>query len=261
METGLKGKRALVLGASQGLGAAIAEHLAAEGCDLVLGARNKDKLEQEAARLNKAHGGVVFPLSVDLGDAQAVADFILGLADMGEIDILVLNAGGPPGGGALEVADEVWRTQFEAMVLSQIRIVEAVVPGMRERGFGRVIAVSSSGIEQPIANLVVSNALRAALANYLKTLAGEVAGEGVTVNVLMPGRIETARTTTLDTMQAKRGGTSFEAVRAKSLANIPAGRLGHPAEFAQAAVFLASDQASYVTGSILRVDGGMVRGL
>lgn len=261
LDTELKGKRALVLGASQGLGAAIAEKLAAQGCDLVLAARNSQKLEEEAARLNKAHGGVVFPLSVDLGDPDSVAAFILGLADKGDIDILVLNAGGPPGGSALEVADEIWRTQFEAMVLSQIRVVEAIVPGMQERGFGRVIAVSSSGIAQPIPNLVVSNALRAALANYLKTLAGEVAADGVTVNILMPGRIETARTTALDTMQAKKRGTTFEDVRAKSLATIPTGRLGHPDEFAQAAVFLASGAASYVTGSILRVDGGMVRGL
>lgn len=261
MDTGLKGKRALVLGASQGLGAAIAEKLAGEGCDLILCARNKEKLEAEAVRLAKAHGGMVFPLSVDLSDPDAVSAFILGVADMGDVDILVLNAGGPPGGAALEVTDDVWRAQFESMVLSQIRVVEAVVPGMSERGFGRVIAISSSGVAQPIPNLVVSNALRAALANYLKTLAGEVGSKGVTVNVLMPGRIETARTTALDTMQAERQGLTFEAVRAKSLANIPAGRLGAPDEFASAAVFLASEQASYVTGSILRVDGGMVRAL
>ena len=179
----------------------------------------------------------------------------------GPVDIAVLNGPGPRPGRAADTAPEDLESAFSSLVLAQHRLVRLVLPGMRERGWGRLLAVASSGVVSPLPGLATSNAGRAALAGYLKTLAGEVATEGVTVNLLLPGRIATERVAELDEGVAARTGRSLDDVQADSRARIPAGRYGQPEEFGAVAAFLCSDRASYVTGVALRCDGGLVTGL
>lgn len=261
MDLGIKGKTALVMGASSGLGKATAEALAAEGVNLVIAARTEATLQDVATDIAGRFGVVVDTFPLDLADPAAV-DRACGLADRpGGIDILVANSGGPPPSGALGVAEQTWRSQFEQMVLALIRVMDALVPPMRARGWGRVLAIASSGVVQPIPTLAISNTLRASLMLYCKTLATEVAGDGVTVNMVLPGRIKTARTDRLDAAAAERTGQSIDAVQASAGAAIPAGRYGRPEEFGAVLAFLASAQASYLTGSTIAVDGGAVRGI
>jgi 3-oxoacyl-[acyl-carrier protein] reductase len=177
----------------------------------------------------------------------------------GPVDVLVLNGGGPPAGTAVDATPEAVDTALLTLLRQQLRLVRLVLPGMRERGWGRIVAIGSSGVQQPIEGLALSNTGRAALAGYLKSLAAEVAGSGVTVNMVLPGRIDTDRVTALDTGRAEKSGSSVDEVRRATEASIPAGRYGTPDEFAAAVVFLASGAASYITGEQLRVDGGMVR--
>lgn len=261
MDLGVKGKTALVMGASSGLGRATAEALAREGCNLIIAARSEATLEEVAADLAGRYGVTVEAFALDLADAAGV-DRACGLADRpGGIDILVANSGGPPPSGALGVPEATWRSQFEQMVLAIIRIMDALVPPMRDRGWGRVVAIASSGVVQPIPTLAISNTLRASLMLYCKTLAAEVAGDGVTVNMVLPGRIKTARTDRLDAAAAERTGQSVDAIQAAAGAAIPVGRYGRPEEFGAVCAFLASARASYVTGSTIAVDGGAVRGI
>lgn len=259
MDLGLAGKRALVLSASRGLGRGIAEAIAAEGADVVLSARSEDKLRSAAEAINARGKGRASFLAADLksgaDDIHARAVQALG----GPIDILVANTGGPPAGMALTVKSDSWTAQFESMVVPVFRMAEHVLPGMRERGFGRILVVASSGVVQPIPNLVMSNALRSSILGWAKTLAAEVAGDGVTVNLILPGRIETDRTTELDTVNAQKQGKSVDEVAAAARATIPAGRYGRVTEFGDVACFLVSERASYITGSTVRVDGGAIR--
>jgi 3-oxoacyl-[acyl-carrier protein] reductase len=255
MDLELKNRRALVTGASRGLGRAIASALAAEGADVVAVARNLERLNELVAATPAGRGTIV-ARACDLADASAIGG--LG-APLERADILVLNTGGPPPGSAAGTADAVWSQQFEAMFLSAIRLTRLALPGMRQRGFGRILAVVSSGVIQPIPNLGISNALRSALVGWAKTLAGEVAGDGVTVNCIAPGRIATDRVAELDQGRAKREGIDIGQVEKESRAAIPAGRYGDAAEFASVAAFLASPRASYMTGGVIRVDGGMIR--
>lgn len=259
MDLGIAGRTALVLGSSQGLGFAIAKTLLAEGAGIVLAGRSGDKLALAAGQL-QGPGKVVRHEVVDLADAPSVASLNRRIG--GEvIDILVLNGGGPPPGPAVTVDPEAWNRQFAAMVSGPLSIASAVLPGMRTRKFGRVVAILSSGVQQPIPNLGTSNALRASVAGWAKTVAGEVAADGVTVNCVVPGRIHTSRVDELDAAAAKRLGKTSEDIAAASRATIPMGRYGDPREFADAVAFLASARASYITGSIVRVDGGMIRGI
>jgi 3-oxoacyl-[acyl-carrier protein] reductase len=255
MDLELKNRRALVTGASRGLGRAIASALAAEGAEVVAVARNLERLSELAAATPAGRGTIVAH-ACDLADASAIG--ALGAA-LERTDILVLNTGGPPPGSAAGTADAVWIQQFEAMFLSAIRLTRLALPGMCQRGFGRILAVVSSGVIQPIPNLGISNALRSALVGWAKTLAGEVAGDGVTVNCIAPGRIATDRVAELDQGRAKREGIDIGQVEKESRAAIPAGRYGDAAEFASVAAFLASPRASYMTGGVIRVDGGMIR--
>jgi len=255
MDLELKNRRALVTGASRGLGRAIASALAAEGAEVVAVARNLERLNELVAATPAGRGTIVAH-ACDLADASAIGG--LGAA-LERADILVLNTGGPPPGSAAGTSDAVWIQQFEAMFLSAIRLTRLALPGMRQRGFGRILAVVSSGVIQPIPNLGISNALRSALVGWAKTLAGEVAGDGVTVNCIAPGRIATDRVAELDQGRAKREGIDIDQVEKESRAAIPAGRYGDAAEFASVAAFLASPRASYMTGGIIRVDGGMIR--
>jgi 3-oxoacyl-[acyl-carrier protein] reductase len=255
MDLGLDGHRALVAGASRGLGKAIARSLASEGARVVAVARNRARLEELAASASALRGSIsVRPC--DLSDAAAIAS----LADvLAEVDILVLNSGGPPAGPVAATTDAAWTTQFATMFLSAVRLARLALPGMRTRGFGRIIAVVSSAVIQPIPNLGVSNSLRLALVGWAKTLAGEVAGAGITVNCVAPGRIATDRVAELDQAQAAGEGIALEEVQRRSRANIPVGRYGDPDEFAGVVSFLASARAAYITGSVVRVDGGLIR--
>jgi 3-oxoacyl-[acyl-carrier protein] reductase len=255
MDTGLKGRTAVVPGASSGLGLAVARSLAAEGANVVLGGRRGELVRDEAAKLPSAVG-----VEVDLTD-PAATDALIGAAQdhFGPVDVLVLNGGGPPPGTAVDFTPEQLADAVALLVQPHQRLVRAVLPGMRERGFGRIVAIGSSGVQAPIDRLVASNAARAALAGYLKTLANEVAADGVTVNMVLPGRIATDRTTSIDNATAERTGTTPEEARAKAEAGIPAGRYGTPDEFAAVVTFLAGTGASYVTGEQIRCDGGLVR--
>ncbi len=253
MNLGLEKRRALVTGASRGLGRAIALALAAEGADVIAVARNLDRLNQLAAA---SASGSITVRACDLSDPVAIQ----GLAEpLESVDVLVLNTGGPPPSTAAETSDAAWSAQFDAMFLTAVRLTRLALPGMRKRGFGRIIAVVSSGVIQPIPNLAISNAIRLALVGWAKTLAGEVAGQGITVNCLAPGRIATDRVAELDQGRARREGIGLDEVERQARAAIPAGRYGEAGEFASMAAFLASTQASYVTGNIVRVDGGMIR--
>ena len=259
MDLGLAGKRALVLSSSRGLGRGIAESLAAEGANVVLTARSEDKLKAAADAINQHGRGkasyVAADLKADPADVHAKAVAALG----GPIDILVSNTGGPPPGTALTVKPEAWTPQFESLVLPVFTLAGLCLPDMQKAKFGRIVIVASSGVIQPIPNLVMSNALRSSILGWAKTLSAEVAKDGITVNMILPGRIETDRTGELDEANAKRLGKTAAEVQAASVAQIPAGRYGDVKEFADVACFLASERAGYVTGSMIRVDGGATR--
>jgi 3-oxoacyl-[acyl-carrier protein] reductase len=256
MDLGLQGRTALVAGSTSGLGLAIAQTLGQEKANVVLCGRRVSVAKERAAALPSAIGlelDLTEPAKVDSVVAEATSAF-------GAIDVLVLNSGGPPPGPAIELTPESMAGSAETLLLAQIKLVSVVLPAMRERGWGRILAIGSSGIQQPIPNLVRSNVARAGLAAYLKTLAGEVARDGVTVNMILPGRIDTDRVADLDANQAERRGIDIESVRKQSEGSIPAGRYGTPVEFANVAAFLCSERASYVTGSQVRVDGGLISG-
>jgi 3-oxoacyl-[acyl-carrier protein] reductase len=178
-------------------------------------------------------------------------------SELGPVDILINNTGGPPPSTAAGQDPALWAKQFQAMVLSVIAITDRVLPGMKARGWGRILTSTSSGIIAPIPNLAISNALRMSLVGWSKTLAHEVSKDGITANIVVPGRIATARVATLDNARAKREGRSVEEVAAESAATIPVGRYGKPEEYADVVVFLASTRAAYITGAVIRVDGGM----
>jgi len=255
MNTDLTGRTAVVPGSSSGLGLAVAQALAHEGANVVLAARRGDVVRSEAEKLPSAVG-----VELDLDDPEAPAVLVQRAEErFGQVDIVVPNSGGPPPGTAPEIGEEHLTAALHQLLLQHQRLIAAVLPGMRQRGWGRITAIGSSGVQQPIPNLALSNIGRAGLAAYLKSLASEVAADGVTVNMVLPGRIDTDRVAALDRAAAERAGTSPEEARRRSESTIPAARYGTPAEFASVVAFLASPAASYVTGEQIRCDGGMVR--
>jgi 3-oxoacyl-[acyl-carrier protein] reductase len=258
MDLGIGGRTALVLGAGGGLGGAIATALAREGARVALGDIALDAVENTAAAIG-AHGGEALALCWDLGDLSVIEDRIGRIEkDFGPVDILVNNTGGPPPSPASGQAPELWSKHFQSMVLSVITLTDRVLPGMRARRWGRVITSTSSGVVSPIPNLGLSNALRLSLVGWSKTLAREVGCDGVTVNIVLPGRIATPRISFLDEQKAKREGRTIAEVAAESCASIPLGRYGDPNEYGDVVAFLASERAAYVTGSVVRVDGGLI---
>lgn len=255
MDLGIAGRTALVLGATSGLGRATSEALAAEGADVVVVGRRRELVEELAASLPSA-AGVVADLTEPGAPARIVAE---AEAAFGPVDVLVLNGGGPKPGAATDLGEADVDAAVALLVRPHVALVSGVLPGMLERGWGRVVAIGSSGVQQPLPNLTSSNLGRAALAGYLKTLAAEVADRGVTVNMVLPGRIDTDRVGQLDQAAAERSGTTAAQARAASEGSIPVGRYGRPEEFAAVVAFLAGEPAGYVTGEQVRVDGGLVR--
>ncbi len=262
MDLGISGKRALVLASSRGLGLGIATALAREGANVLLVGRSGEKLAENCKAINAEGKGKADWVWGDLAEENFVETMIAAVKEkLGSIDILVNNTGGPTPGVATEMTIDKLSTFFETMVLKVITLTNALLPQMQEQGWGRILTVASSGVFEPIPNLALSNTLRSALVGWNKTLATEVANSGVTVNMLLPGRIHTDRIDELDGANAKRQGKSIEEIRAASLKTIPAGRLGKVEEFAAAGAFLCSHPASYITGTMLRVDGGSAKSI
>lgn len=260
MELGIKGKNALVCGASKGIGNAIARELAKEGVNLFLTARGKDKLEEEGKAIKELGCELLYAKALDLSkteDRQKLAKSALERFET--IDILIHNVGGPPPSFTSETDTKAWQNGFDQLFQSVVELNNAFLPGMKERKWGRIICVTSLSVMEPIKTLAVSNAIRSATTSMLKSLSDEVAKDNITVNCVAPGAIETERLTELMEARIKKSGQSKEEYNKEYLSSIPAGRLGKPEEFAAVATFLASQKASYVTGSTISIDGGKRR--
>jgi len=258
MEFGLKNKTALVLGGGGGLGRAISLALATEGAKVAVADIDNNSIIETEAAIARV-GGVSIGLPWDLADLSQIDARITRVeAELGSVAILVNITGGPPPTTAAGQDPGVWTQHFQAMVLSIIAITDRVLPGMREKHWGRIITSTSSGVVSPIPNLGISNALRLSLVGWSKTLAREVGSDGITANVILPGRIATDRIKFLDEAKAKREGRTVEDVAAESTRTIPVGRYGKPEEYGAVVAFLASERAAYITGSVIRVDGGLI---
>ena len=258
MNLGLEGKTALVIGGGSGLGAAVARALAGEGARVAVAGRGQEAVGEKVAAIVSG-GGEAFAVRLDLADLASLDDALEAISmHYGDVEILFNNSGGPPPSSAAGQSVELWRQYFDSMVMGVIALTDRVLPAMRRNRWGRIVTNASSGVVTPIPNLALSNALRLSLVGWSKTLAGEVAADGITVNVVVPGRIATGRVRALDEARAAREGATVEAVAAASAATIPVGRYGYPEEYAAAVAFLASTLASFITGTMLRVDGGQI---
>jgi len=254
----IEGRTALVLGAGGGLGGAVAERLAREGVNVALADIDPEKLNATVGMV-ESHGVKALPITWDLGDLASVDANVSHVEEeLGCVNILVVFTGGPPPTPVSGQDHDLWASSFRMMVQSVVAITDRVLPDMRTERWGRIITSTSSGVVAPIPNLGLSNALRGTLLGWSKTLSQEVGLDGITANVVVPGRIATSRTAYLDQKKAERTGRSVKEVVAESAAGMSLGRYGDPAEFADVVAFLASERASYVTGSIVRVDGGLI---
>ena len=248
------------MSSSRGLGLGCARALAAEGAHVLMTGRSGDALAKAAADITAKGPGKADHVTADLTDKAAVDTLVRATEDvLGSVDILVNNTGGPPPGRMVDADPAVLAAQFDTMVMNVVEMTARLLPGMRGRRWGRIITIGSSGVVQPIPNLGLSNAIRSALVGWSKSLSNDVAADGVTVNMLLPGRIHTARVDELDTSVAKKTGMSLEETRKAAMAAIPAGRYGTVAEFGAVCAFLASEPCSYVTGSLIRCDGGAIK--
>ena len=262
MDLGIKGKRALVLASSQGLGLGIATKLCEEGANVIISSRVEDKLATVAKELNNAGPGTADHVVADLSEEDSAGKLYAAAKDkLGGIDILVNNTGGPPPGTVDKPDTDLWRAQIDTMLIHVIEITNLCIADMKETGWGRVLTVASSGVVQPIANLSMSNTIRSSLVGWSKSLSTEVATAGITVNMLLPGRILTERLAQLDKANAERLGKSVEEVSTSEQAAIPVGRYGTVEEFGSVGAFLCSAPASYMTGGLIRCDGGSIRGV
>jgi len=262
MDLGLTNKVAMVAGASRGLGYAVARTLAAEGALVSMSSRDAEAISAAAQRIQKETGGTVLSVAADVQSPGEIAHWHQMTLDRFEgIDLLYTNSGGPPPGATLSFDDAAWQRAFELLLMSAVRLVRLAVPSMAMRGGGSILLPTSSSIKEPIANLALSNILRAAVSSLSKTLSIELAPKRIRVNQLIPGRIVTDRLRELDEATSKRLGISVEEQQQRMASAIPMGRYGDAQEFANAAAFLLSDAAAYITGATLQVDGGMIRGV
>jgi 3-oxoacyl-[acyl-carrier protein] reductase len=262
VDLGLRGRNAVVGGASAGLGRACAERLAAEGCRLVMWSRGGEALERAADEIRHNYSTEVTTVGGDAADPATAARVAeAAVRALGQVDIAVLNAGGPPPSTATATDPNEWRRSFQLLAVTPIELATLLLPGMRERGWGRIVSILSSGIRAPIPELVYSNACRSALAAFLKTISVEVMADGVTVNGVMPGRLATARVASLDQARAEKSGRTPSEVRAEFERAIPAGRYGEPDELAAYVAWLCSDLARYQTGTFVPIDGGSFRAI
>lgn len=262
MDLGLRGRAAVVAGSSQGLGRAIADALAAEGADVVVNGRDAAKLKRVKAEVAAASGARVEAIACDLSEPGGAAALIDGaIALLGKVDVLVTNTGGPPSGPFESHSLEVWRAAIAQNLESVVELVRAALPGMKERRWGRIVNVTSITVKQPVEGLILSNAIRAAVTGLAKTIANEAAPYDVTINNVLPGFTRTERLVHLAEAISAREGVSVADAYARWEAETPMGRLGEPRELAAVAAFLCSEQASFVTGQSVAVDGGWIKGL
>jgi 3-oxoacyl-[acyl-carrier protein] reductase len=262
MDFGLKNKVAMVGGGSKGLGYAVARALAAEGARVAIASRDERAVRDAAAAIERDTGSRALPVAADLSRATDVARWHAEtMTAFGGVDAVFCNTGGPPAGAALSFDDAQWQSAFDSLLMSVVRTVRLVVPSMQARGGGAILVGTSSSVKEPIANLALSNVLRASVSALAKTLSLELAAQQIRVNNLIPGRIETDRVRWLDEVNANKNGITVADVKARALASIPIGRYGEPDDFGRAAAFLLSDAASYITGASLQVDGGLIKGV
>jgi 3-oxoacyl-[acyl-carrier protein] reductase len=262
MDLGLRNKVALVAAASRGLGRAVAEELAAEGASLILCARDARALTETSNIIERNSGVQVLAVPADVAVVSDIARVVAaGIERFGRIDILVTNAGGPPAGRFEQITPGQWENATRLTLYSAIELARHVLPGMKERGWGRILNITSIAVKQPVENLILSNSLRAGVTGFARTLANEVAAEGITVNNILPGYTRTERIEDLAAMMAKKEGISAAEFQARWEEEIPMKRLGEPREFAALAAFLVSERASYITGTSIQVDGGWIRSL
>jgi 3-oxoacyl-[acyl-carrier protein] reductase len=262
MELGLKGRPALVAAASRGLGKACATALAAEGASVAICGRDAGALEAARDEIAEATGSTVVAIPADVSREEDVLRFVREGADaLGGCQILVTNAGGPPAGRFEEMGDQEFRDALESLFFSTMRMAREAIPRMREAGYGRIVVISSTAVKQPIPNLILSNAVRTAVAGWAKTVSDEVARDGITVNAVLPGRVMTDRVRWLIERQAEASGRSVEEERRAQEEALPVGRFGEPSDVGDLVAYLASERASYLTGCSIQVDGGLYRGL
>lgn len=262
MDLGLRGRVALVAAASRGLGKAVALELAREGADVAICARGREQLRRTAEEIAAETGARLLAIVADVTVARDVTNLVTTVAEQfGRLDILVNNAGGPPPGPFLSFSDDDWRRAIELNLISTVRLTRAAVPIMRANRWGRIINITSVAVKQPIPDLVLSNAARSAVIGLAKTLALELAPDGITVNSVCPGFTLTERVQQLAESLAEREGKTVAEVLAGYERQIPMGRMGRPEELAALVAFLASERAAYITGTAIQVDGGYVRGI
>jgi 3-oxoacyl-[acyl-carrier protein] reductase len=260
MDLGLKGKVALVAGASKGLGYAVAKALAAEGASVSISSRDAQAIASAAKQIERATGARVLSMAVDVRSKDAIDRWLAHAADtFGGIDALMTNSGGPPAGPAVSFDDQAWNDAAELLLFSTIRMIRGAVPLMEKRGGGAILVSTSSSVKEPIPNLGLSTVLRASVSALAKTLALELAVKKIRVNQIIPGRIDTDRVRQLDDINAKKQGITSEQAKRKAEAAIPMGRYGQPDEFGRVGAFLLSDAAAYMTGATVQVDGGQIR--
>jgi 3-oxoacyl-[acyl-carrier protein] reductase len=262
MDLNLKGRVALVNAASRGLGRGIAEALAREGSRLVISSRSKEATERSAAEIASQYGAEVLPVAADVSRPEA-AERLVGaaLGRFGQLDILVNNSGGPPGGHFADFDDAAWQSAFELLLLNVVRMVRASWPYLRSSGHGRVVNVASTSVRQPINGLILSNSLRAGVVGLAKTLSDELAPDQITVNTVLPGRILTDRLREGFVARAREAGIPVDELARREVAkDIPLGRVGEPQDMGNLVAYLCSDAAAYITGQLIAVDGGQVRG-